>query len=76
MRILSVIRVLVLCWVVFHLSAKATLVFNEALFQKVQARFGNDAVKRVRDWQELLDDNATSGIPDQLYEVNRFFNQL
>ncbi|MGO4891720.1 transglutaminase-like cysteine peptidase [Flavobacterium sp. W21_SRS_FM6] len=73
---MTVIRALLLLWVVFQFSAKANITFSEALFKKVQLLYGDNAVKRVRDWQELIDDNSTSGIPDQLYEVNRFFNQL
>jgi predicted transglutaminase-like cysteine proteinase len=76
MRIVLVARVLFLCWIVFHLSAQATFVFNEALFQKVQIRFGIEASNRVRDWQEVIADNKNSDTADQLYEVNRFFNRL
>ena len=76
MRIVLVVRVLFLCWIVFHLSAQATFVFNEALFQKVQVRFGIEASNRVRDWQEVIADNKNSDTADQLYEVNRFFNRL
>jgi predicted transglutaminase-like cysteine proteinase len=76
MRIVLAVRVLFLCWIVFHLSAQATFVFNEALFQKVQVRFGIEASNRVRDWQEVIADNKNSDTADQLYEVNRFFNRL
>lgn len=76
MRIAVVARVLFLCWIVFHLSAQATFEFNEALFQKVQERYGVEASKRVRDWQEVIADNKNASTADQLYEVNRFFNRL
>ena len=76
MRIVLVVRVLFLCWIVFHLSAQATFVFNEALFQKVLVRFGIEASNRVRDWKEVIADNKNSDTADQLYEVNRFFNRL
>jgi predicted transglutaminase-like cysteine proteinase len=76
MRIVLFFRVLFLCWIVFHLSAQATFVFNEALFQKVHVRFGIEASKRVRDWQEVIADNKNSSSADQLYEVNHFFNRL
>jgi predicted transglutaminase-like cysteine proteinase len=76
MRIIILVRVLFLCWIVFHLSAQATFVFNEALFQKVQLRFGIEASNRVRDWQEVIADNKNSDTADQLYEVNLFFNRL
>lgn len=76
MRIVYVIRALFLVWVVFHLSARATFMFNEALFQKVQIRYGIAASKRVKNWQELIDEHGDSSTADQLYEVNLFFNRL
>ena len=63
-------------WFIIHLNVRATLVFNEVLFQNVQLRFGIDASKRVRSWQQLITDNNNSNISDQLYVVNRFFNRL
>jgi len=76
MRVVNVVRTLFVFWVVFHLSAKATFLFNEALFQKVQVRFGVDASKRVRDWQHLIAQNDDVSTADKLYEVNQFFNRL
>ncbi|MDU0356002.1 transglutaminase-like cysteine peptidase [Paraglaciecola aquimarina] len=51
-------------------------VFNEAFFRKVEITFGDEAVERVRSWQELIIEINDNSAPDQLYEVNRFFNQL
>ncbi|MDP5030047.1 MAG: hypothetical protein NWQ57_06135, partial [Paraglaciecola sp.] len=62
--------------ILLHVSVNASFVLNEVLIQKVLLRYGDAASQRVRDWQELLEDNKASDIPDQLYEVNRFFNRL
>ena len=76
MRIVMVVCTLFLLWMVFLLSARATFLFNDALFQKVQLRYGIEASQRVKDWQVLIDKHTGSSTADQLYEVNLFFNRL
>jgi predicted transglutaminase-like cysteine proteinase len=41
-----------------------------------KAGSGDDAQERVKDWQEILDDNRDKDIDEQLYSINRFFNRL
>ena len=76
MRIVMVVCTLFLLWMVFLLSARATFLFNDALFQRVQLRYGIEASQRVKDWQVLIDKHTDSSTADQLYEVNLFFNRL
>jgi predicted transglutaminase-like cysteine proteinase len=56
--------------------ADSNIVFNDALFNKVRAKYDDDALERVKDWQQLLNNSQTLPIDEKLYRVNNFFNEL
>ncbi|MDO6559189.1 transglutaminase-like cysteine peptidase [Paraglaciecola chathamensis] len=64
--------------IVFMLRALAdsNIVFNDALFNKIKNQYDDDALERVRDWQQLLNTSHTLPIDEKLYQVNNFFNEL
>lgn len=64
--------------IVFMLRAAAdsNIVFNDALFKKVRSQYDDDALERVRDWQQLLSTSHNLPIDEKLYQVNNFFNEL
>lgn len=56
--------------------ADSNIVFNDALFNKIKNQYDNDALERVKDWQQLLNTSHTLPIDEKLYQVNNFFNEL
>jgi predicted transglutaminase-like cysteine proteinase len=58
------------------IKANGPIVFTQALFDRVRASYGESAQKRVQDWQEVIQDNEDESLDEQLYNVNRFFNQV
>ena len=64
--------------VLFMLRAVAdsNIVFNDALFNKIRSQYDDDALERVQDWQQLLNDSHNLSIDEKLYQVNNFFNEL
>ena len=54
----------------------SNIVFNDALFNKIRNQYDDDALERVRDWQQLLNTSHTLPIDEKLYQVNNFFNEL
>jgi predicted transglutaminase-like cysteine proteinase len=58
------------------IKASGPIVFTQALFDAIRANYGDSAQKRVQDWQEVIQDNQDESINEQLYSVNRFFNQV
>jgi predicted transglutaminase-like cysteine proteinase len=59
-----------------YLKASGPIVFSDELFDSVRKSHGNEAEKRIKDWQEVLSDNQDSDIDEQLYAINHFFNQV
>ena len=59
-----------------HAIADSNIVFNDALFNKIKNQYDNDALERVKDWQQLLNTSHTLPIDEKLYQVNNFFNEL
>ena len=75
------LRVYILVGLIFvifsvYLKASGSIRFSDALFESVRKSYGNKAEKRIQDWQEVLSDNRDSDIDEQLYAINRFFNQV
>lgn len=56
--------------------ALSEITFTEKLFNLVKTRYNQGAETRVRDWQSLLEQQKNNSTDDQLYEINRFFNQI
>lgn len=48
----------------------------QAMFASVEAKYGERAVKRVRTWRELVDQNQDASELQKLTRVNDFFNQM
>uniref|UniRef100_UPI0030DD8AF6 transglutaminase-like cysteine peptidase n=1 Tax=uncultured Paraglaciecola sp. TaxID=1765024 RepID=UPI0030DD8AF6 len=46
------------------------------LFNKIRSQYDDDALERVQDWQQLLNDSHNLSIDEKLYQVNNFFNEL
>lgn len=57
-------------------AADSSIVFNNALFNKIRSQYDDDALERVQDWQQLLNDSHNLSIDEKLYQVNNFFNEL
>lgn len=62
--------------IIFHLKATPSLVFSESLFLYVKQQYGDSALERVKDWQEVVVDYQDADIDEQLFQINRFFNRL
>lgn len=48
----------------------------QAMFDSVEVKYGERAVKRVRTWRELVDQNQDASELQKLTRVNDFFNQM
>jgi predicted transglutaminase-like cysteine proteinase len=46
------------------------------LFNAVLKKYDTNAFERVKSWQSLLNDSKDDEVTEQLYQVNRFFNQI
>ncbi len=76
MRLINGLKLL--CLIAPFIVLKQTLSeikFSEKLFADVHAKYGSEAEIRVRDWQQLLEENKGKAPEDQLFEVNNFLNQ-
>ena len=56
--------------------ADSNIVFNDALFNKIRDQYDDDALERVQNWQQLLNDSHALPIDEKLYQINNFFNEL
>lgn len=57
-------------------SVLSALQFSDTLFATVESRYGSTGASRVRDWHSLIITLENEIIEDQLYEVNKFFNNI
>jgi len=57
-------------------SANTQVVFNNKVFSAVREKYNESAVDRIKNWQSLILNNQAKQIEDQLFEVNRFFNNV
>jgi predicted transglutaminase-like cysteine proteinase len=64
------------CLLLSQLTVFAHIKFNDRLFSQVAMRYDTDAELRVREWQQLLITQKTASVTEQLYEINRFFNEI
>jgi len=62
--------------VLLQATVFANIKFNDRLFSQVAMRYDADAEARVRAWQQILIENKSASVADQLYEINRFFNEI
>jgi predicted transglutaminase-like cysteine proteinase len=69
-----------ICFLIFLLTpgsfALSEISFTEKLFQSINIQYNQEAEARVRDWQSLLEQQKDKPVDDQLYEINRFFNDI
>ena len=63
-------------FIFLSLPTQPKLVFNDELFDRVAAKYGEASAQRVRIWQEMLISLNKETKEDQLFEVNSFFNKL
>jgi predicted transglutaminase-like cysteine proteinase len=59
-----------------YLKASGSILFSDVLFESVRKAYGEEAEERIKGWQAILADNRDSDIDEQLYSINRFFNQV
>jgi predicted transglutaminase-like cysteine proteinase len=64
------------CLMLIQLSVFSDITFTNKVFQSVEKRYGASASGRVREWQQTLIEHQNSPIDTQLFEINRFFNQI
>lgn len=76
MRFFCFIITTVLFLFLLRAVADSNIVFNDALFNKIRDQYDDDAIERVQNWQQLLNDSHALPIDEKLYRVNNFFNQL
>lgn len=58
------------------LTVQSSIKFSEALFTRISKQYDKSAETRVRNWQNLIEESKHLPLDKQLYEVNRFFNQM
>lgn len=76
MRFFCYFITIVLILFMLRAAADSNIIFNDALFNKVRSEYDNEALERVRAWQELLSNNLDIPVDEKLYRVNNFFNEL
>ncbi|ABG39606.1 periplasmic protein [Paraglaciecola sp. T6c] len=76
MRFFCYFITIVLILFMLRAVADSNIIFNDALFNKVRSEYDNEALERVRAWQELLSNNLDIPVDEKLYRVNNFFNEL
>ncbi|WP_250884294.1 transglutaminase-like cysteine peptidase [Glaciecola sp. XM2] len=54
----------------------ADIKFNDQVFKAVSMRYNESAEARVREWQQVLIEHQNAKVDEQLYEINRFFNEI
>ena len=57
-----------------HVASK--IEFTTELLDFVEQQYGDNALARVMNWRTLISDARSKNIDDQLFVVNRFFNQV
>jgi predicted transglutaminase-like cysteine proteinase len=57
-------------------TSHSKITFSSELFSKIRDQFGEDALKRVEGWQEVLQQAQSDDVAEQLKRVNDFFNKL
>lgn len=57
-------------------ASYSNIQFSAEVFQRVRAEYGDDAESRVRQWQQVIQNNQDQDLDEQLYNVNRFFNEV
>jgi len=69
-------RITLFLWVVFcAFTVSAQLEISAILLDKIQQKFGVEAVTRVEQWQSLMKTAKTLPEKEKLRRVNQFFNQ-
>lgn len=76
MRFFCFIITTVLFLFLLRAVADSNIVFNDALFNKIRDQYDDDALERVQNWQQLLNDSHALPIDEKLYQINNFFNEL
>ncbi|WP_158769004.1 transglutaminase-like cysteine peptidase [Paraglaciecola sp. L1A13] len=76
MRFIGYFITTILILFMLRAVADSNIVFNDALFNKIRNQYEDDALERVQDWQQLLNDSHNLSIDEKLYQVNNFFNAL
>ena len=56
--------------------AMSVITIDAVIIQDVETQYGNKAVKRVVNWDELMLENKEISIEDKLKRANRFFNKI
>lgn len=72
----SQVLLIIIVILALNVSALSNIIFSEQMFISVRQQYGSDAEERVRDWQQVLDENEDADVDEQLYEINNFFNEL
>lgn len=72
------IKLLVLLFLLLlqHAAIGATIEFSDSLFNAVYNKYGEQARKRVNQWQQLISDYKNQSEQKKLKAVNDFFNKI
>jgi len=71
--LLGTLSVLSIAWVIANETPN---VVTEAEIRQTEAKYGSRAADRLREWQELVDENQNESEEDKLEIVNNFFNRV
>ena len=58
------------------LQAVKPISFSDALFEEIKANYGSRAERRVKAWEKQIRSLQGEDVDDQLYQINRFFNNI
>lgn len=69
-----VLTFLLIWWLPFSVPLLAELLISEALLQRIENEYDNEARQRVEAWQILMQENKDLSEREKLAVVNDFFN--
>lgn len=76
MKNLKTIFTLTVIFFTAKLVAVKPIEFSDSLLEDVQSNYGTRAERRVKAWQKQMLSLQGEEIEDQLYQINRFFNNV
>lgn len=57
-------------------EGRNTFTFEEKLLNRVEKKYGQNALRRLQAWEKLVQDDSTTTDMEKLQKVNSFFNKM
>lgn len=57
-------------------EGRNTFTLEEKLLNRVQKKYGQNALRRLQAWEKLVQDDSTTTDMEKLQKVNNFFNKM